>query len=1408
MTSTRASVSTSLTSAEKRELLAEVLRRRARAKTTSAPLSHGQKALWFLHLSAPTSAAYHVSFSARICSALNVDALRRAFQALIERHGVLRAAFKLQQGEPVQEIAGDRKLSFHITDCADFDDEDLRRCIAAAYRQPFDLEQGPVLRVNLFTRAADDHVLLVTVHHIVYDAWSLWLSLDEIGRLYAAYVAGTPAQLPPLEYSYRDYIRRQQEMLAGAEGERLWKFWQGELGTNLETLHLPTDLPRPPVQTYAGASHRFWLGTELSAQLRKLAQSLGVTPFALLLATFQVLLHRYSGQDDIVVGSPTTGRGDSQFGGIVGYFVNPVVLRATLAGNPAFTTFVQGVAKTVVNALEHAAFPFPVLVERLQPRRDPSYAPLFQVSFVYQKPQRSGATTDWLSWSGAHGKRTQWGGLEIEFFDQPQQEGQFDLELEVLDANDGLYGSFKYNTDLFTPATIAQMSQCFAVLLNGIVRQPEQPVRSLPLIEAEQAERLKNRTPSRPSAPAKAQCLHRTFEAQVRAYPEAIAVSDPDRQLTYAQLNEEANRLAHFLIALGVTSEMRVGICLERSWRMVVAMLATVKAGGAYVPLAPEAPQERNAFILEDSQVAVLLTHSSLSRGFDGSVRKVVELDTQWPEIRTLPDGNLDVDVGVDHLLYVIYTSGSTGKPKGALITHFNVARLFTSTHEWFRFDASDVWTLFHSFAFDFSVWEMWGALLYGGRLVVVPYLVSRAPEEFIDLINREGVTVLSQTPSAFRQLIDAEERAPLRTISPLRWVIFGGEALDLNMLARWYERHNERHPRLVNMYGITETTVHVTYRPLGEHDVALGKSVIGQPIADLQVHVLDEALEPVPIGVPGEIYVAGDGLCRGYLNRPQLTAERFIERDAGAAGTSRLYRTGDLARRLRDGDIEYLGRVDDQVKIRGFRIELGEIQAVLSQCPDVRSAAVIVHEDDADKRLVAYFVSPPERTPAVATLREFLLARLPEYMVPTTFVALEHLPLNSNGKLDRRALPAPERVRVSSAGAYVPPRDAVEQAVMRHWEAVLKMKPISVRDNFFELGGHSLLAVNLIARLEKEFERSLPLATLFRRPTIERLAQLLREQSPAGPASLLVPIQSQGSGTPFFCVAGGGGSVLYYYPLAHHMGSQRPFLALQAIGLDGDRAPAARVEELAAAYVEEIRVVQPHGPYLLGGHCFGGLVAFEVSQQLRRQGEEVAKLVLMDVPARYIDVDIDAAKTDDTTWLVKLAGVVSESTGTNLGVTEEDLRQRDAAAQLQYFNERMQAAGFLPPGADVAKMQGLLRVFAANSTARYTPHDVQPVPIVLLRAGDFHRDYDFSPADDPGCALNESSLGWNRFSIGKVAVHVVPGNHITMMSEPNVAQLARQITSCLTQLEAAPHIVIANDLPLNAESTVEVAEV
>jgi len=1367
-----------------RELLAAMLRKKAREQTIVSQLSHGQRALWYLYCSAPQSAAYHVSFSARIVSTLDIAALRKAFQSLLDRHGALRAVFKVKDGVPVQEIPGHREIAFTVVDAASFSDGQLRAAVARAYALPFDLEQGPAFRVDLFRRSAAEHVLLVTVHHIVYDAWSLWLNLDEIRQLYAAHVSGRTADLKPLEHTYRDYVRRQDEMLAGEAGERLWTFWKTELAGELPRLDLPTDFPRPPTQTFAGASLPFALSPQQSRQLRDLAQRHCVTPFGLLLTAFQILLHRYCGQNDILIGSPTTGRGDPRFSGLAGYFVNPVVLRADLSGNPPFSTLLRQTAERAARALEHQDFPFPLLVQRLQPRRDPSVAPVFQVSFVYQKPQRASGTggTDWLSWSAVEGTRANWGGLDIEYFDQPQQEGQFDLELEIQDASDALRGVFKYNTDLYSRPTIERMSRYFATLLASIVVDPERAIRGLPLVDAKEAEDLRRLAPEVRPDRADVRCLHRTFEEQARATPTAIAVTCDDQQFSYAELNSAANRLAHYLIELGVGKGARVGICLERSWTMIVAMLATCKAGAAYVPVSPESPVERNAFILRDSTVSVLLTQSSLSDRYSGSTAVVVLLDTDQDLVRTQAAHNPDVDVSVESLLYVIYTSGSTGQPKGALVSHFNVARLFTATRAWFNFGASDVWTLFHAFAFDFSVWEIWGALLHGGRLVVVPYLLSRSPEDFVDLVRRENVTVLNQTPSAFLQFMGAESRLPAGALHSLQWIIFGGEALDLKVLERWYARYEASRPRLVNMYGITETTVHVTYRPLGLADVYTGKSVIGRPIPDLQIHLLDEDFEPVPVGLRGEIYVEGAGVCMGYLNREALTSERFIEVPAGEAQTRRLYRTGDLARRISDGDVEYLGRIDDQVKLRGFRIELGEIEAAINRCQGVRACTVVALNETQGKRIVAYTVANTGVTLDIPGLRAALVSRLPDYMMPSAFVVLPELPLNSNGKVDRRALPAPTASGDSGAQGFVPPRDSVELRLAHHWQEVLHLRAVGVRDNFFESGGHSLLAVNLLARVEREFGRKLPMATLFRKPTIEQLGELLRREAQPGTVSHLVPIRTGGSRAPLFCVAGGGGSVLYYYALARRLDADRPFIGLQGFGLEGECEPFTRVEDIAAAYLDELLVAQPEGPFTLGGHCFGGLVAFELCQQLMRRGRAIERLILLDVPARYPRTH--RADADEVVWILKFAAVIKESTELELGIEADALRQLDSSGRLQLLNDRLQAAGLLPPQADIAGARSLLRVFAANSTIRYEPREPRPVPIVLLRAAVTHPDYDFSSVDDPDCPLEESTLGWRDYALGPVEVHLVPGNHITMLSEPQVGRLAEKLDTCLHHRE------------------------
>jgi amino acid adenylation domain-containing protein len=1363
---------------DKRGRLARALREKASRQVRVWPLSPGQKALWFLHRRCPESPAYHVAFSARIRSAPDVDALRRSFQALVDRHPLLRATFKTRDGEVMQEVAGYRDVAFSLDDCTGFTEEELRERVAAAYRRPFDLENGPPFRVELFRRAPDDHVLLITVHHIVYDAWSLWMNLDELRRLYAAETSGSRIRLFPVGSTYEAYVQQQAEALAGPEGERLFTFWKGELAGAAPTHNLPTDRPRPAVQTYNGASRTFELGADLAGRIRALAQTEGVTPFILLMAAFQVFLHRYSGEEQIVVGTVAAGRTNDRYRDVVGYFVNPVVVKADLSGNPVFRSFLQDVRGAVLRALEHQDYPFPVLVERLQPARDPSHAPLFQVSFVMQKVQRIEGADSLIRWSDERGPRYDLGGLELEDYALPQQEGQTDLELGVIETGGAFLSTWRYNTDLFDAGTIERMARHFVRLLDGIADDPRQSVSQLPLLDDEERARMLSLGRAVEARGGAADCTHRLFERQVEKTPDATALVHEGSALTYRELNERANRLAHHLQTLGVGRESLVGLCLERSLEMVIGILGILKAGGAYLPLDPASPKDRLSFIMADSGVRVLVTQESLASAFPEAGARVVRLDADWPGLSKESQANPTSDVRLEDLAYVIYTSGSTGKPKGVQVTHRNVVRLLTATEHWYGFNQTDVWTLFHSVAFDWSVWEIWGALLYGGRLVVVPHLTSRSPGELLELLVREKVTVLSQTPSAFRMLMEADTRTVHVTPLALRVVIFGGEALDIQSLKPWLDRRGDVAPRLVNMYGITETTVVSTYRPIRRDDLASSRSVIGVPIPDVQIYLLDRYLQPVPVGVTGEVYVGGAGVARGYVNRPELTEERFIADPFSDTPGARLYKSGDLARFLADGEVEYLGRIDNQVKIRGFRVELGEIEAALGEHPDVEKAVVTVRGDQGgDKRIVAYVIGRPEQPPRSAVLRQFLTERLPGYMVPAVFLSLGDLPLTNNGKIDYGALPSPDTVRSGADGALVPPRDEVERKLVRLWEKVLGVRPIGVQDNFFDLGGHSVLAVHLMAAIEQAFDHRLPLATLFQNPTVERLGELLRTQTSSGSPSPLVLIQPAGSERPFFCVAGGGGSVLYFYELAHRLGQERPFYGLQAIGLDGECEPLDRVESIAARHIEALRPVQPHGPYLLGGHCFGGLVAFEMAQQLTRQGEEVQLVALLDVPAPHPSrTTPPGGGESDVPWLVTLGAALSEGAGRDLGITPEALGALDGEGRLGLFRDRMQAAGLLPPGGGLSQVRGLLRVFGTNSRIRYEPDDVRPVPLALFRAGERHPDYDFGAADDPGVSPERSTMGWSRLVGRHVQVHLVPGNHITMMSSGPVAALAESL--------------------------------
>ena len=960
-----------LSSSQKRVLLGELLRNRARQSDSTFPLSSGQEGLWFLYRSAPESTAYNIAFPFRICSAVDASAMRRAFQALMARHPLLRATFGECDGSPVQTVHGHCEAAFEVINASAWPRHAIVSRIAEFHRTPIDLELGPVMRMHLFTLGPEEHILLPCLHHIVHDGWALWMILDELGALYAAETGETPADLPPQRRTYASYVEWQQNMLASPEGACLWHYWRERLSGDLPVLNLPLDFPRRAIQTWAGASHSFRLDAELTGRLKELARSSGVTLFTLLLAAYDVLLYRYSGQEDILVGTPTSGRRQAEYAGVVGFFTDPVVVRADLSGNPGFLDFVQQIRTTVLDALDHQDIPLRALVEKLRLPRDPARSPLFQTSFVLQKPQRF-ADAIRLYTPLDPDARVSWGGMTLAPFHLPQVNAWFDLTVEMIEVPESLIGVLTWNSDLFRESTCVRMIEHFVRLLGAIVEAPATPISEFPLLSP--AERLAAIQASRTVGAelVKGTTIHIWFDSIVALHPEHIAVTCGDESISYADLRRRADILAQHLRTRGVREEVLVGLCAERSIDLIVGILGILKAGGAYLPIDPAYPAERIRYLIEDSGIQLVVTQAALSGCLPVDVAGTILID-RLAEGNHTPNAYSASGAQPENCAYVIYTSGSTGRPKGVEVTHENVTRLFRATDEWFRFNPADVWTLFHSASFDFSVWEIWGALLYGGRLVIVPYEVSRDPSAFHELLVEEGITVLNQTPTAFRELIrvdgDLRDPRPLH----LRFVIFGGELLMSQMLQPWIARHGDATPALINMYGITETTVHATFRRITAEDVNVARSPIGVAIPDLGVRVLDAHLEPVPFGVSGEVYVGGGGLARGYLGRPALTAERFVPDPYAAVPGARLYRSGDLARYLDNGELEYIGRADQQLKLRGFRVEPGEIEAVYRQHPGVSDCVVIArHTTDDRVRLVAYAV--PDKTMAGPVLRQLAL--------------------------------------------------------------------------------------------------------------------------------------------------------------------------------------------------------------------------------------------------------------------------------------------------------------------------------------------------------------------------------------------------------------------------------------------------
>lgn len=1054
------------------------------------PLSPGQQALWFIHQLAPESSAYNVATVVRVVSALDGSALRRAFQQLLDRHPSLRSTFSTHQDEPVQNFLEHAEISFQELDASALSEAAFNSQLVAEVDRCFDLEQGPLLRVHLFERGEHNHVLLLVVHHIVADFWSLSVLAKELGILYEAELSGTSARLPSNPFEYSNYVKQQKEMLSGPEGEKLWSYWQKQLAGELPVLNLPIDHPRPLAQTYTGSSRAFKLSAEVTRGLKDLSRAHGVTLYMTLLAAFQTLLYRYTGQEDILVGSPTAGRNQNGLASLVGYFINPIVLRAYPSRTATFTSFLQQTRQTVLSAFEHQDYPFPLLVERLQPERESSRSPLFQVMFILQKAHLLNEEGLSVFALGEAGARMKLGALELESVALEQRISQFDLTLVMVDAENSLSASLQYNTDLFDAATIARMTEHLKTLLQGIVAQPHQRLSELPLLTpAEQHQIVFDWNQTGASYPQNL-CLHELFEAQAARTPDAPALIFDRQRVSYAELDHRANQLAHHLRSLGTGPEVFVGILLRRRVEMIVALLAVLKAGGAYLPLEAAYPSERLRFMLENTRASILITEASLLSRAEGLLHiqdgeaianeslptQLVCLERDHEAIAQHSETAPSPSALAQNLAYVIFTSGSTGKPKGVAINHSSAVTLAHWAREYFTAAQLSGVLASTSISFDLSVFELFVPLSWGGSVILAENALQLAA-----LPAASEVTLVNTVPSAMAELVrNGWVPAKVETVN------LAGEALSRELVERLYELKQVKD--VINLYGPSEDTTYSTYARIEGGETRT--PVIGRPLANTQVYVLDVAGEPVPAGVTGEIYLAGEGLARGYWQRPELTAERFVpDRFSGARG-GRLYRTGDLARFRQGGILEYLGRMDHQVKLRGFRIELGEIEIALRHHEKVREAVVVVSDlDNGEKRLIAYVVSEGEQAVTVTELRARMRERLPEYMVPQAFVILGEMPLTANGKVDRRALLACEETESGRDAEVIGPRTETEAAVAELWRELLRVDQVSMEDNFFEAGGHSLLATRMMSQVRKRFGVEVALRRFFEEATVAALS-------------------------------------------------------------------------------------------------------------------------------------------------------------------------------------------------------------------------------------------------------------------------------------------------------------------------------
>ncbi|RJQ58217.1 MAG: non-ribosomal peptide synthetase [Desulfobacteraceae bacterium] len=1304
------------------------------------PLTEAQKEIWLAsRLHELASSAFNESTILHLRGPLDAEAMKSALRGLVHRYEALRTTFDLS-GD-YQHIGASGELDLSVCDYSGLADKsrDLAELLDAEARTPFNLERGPLFRAKMIKLSDDDHKLVTTAHHIVCDGWSFDVMMRDLAKAYNILSEGRPDDRPLPGMQISDYARWQENNKNSPEVVSAENYWIGQFSGSVPVVELPCDRPRPPIKTYRGARRTQILNDPAYAKIKKVGAKQGATLFTTLLSAFAVLLHRFTGQEELVIGILAAGQSVIGSHDLVGHCTNLLPLRLQIRGRETFPELLARTKSLVLDAYDNQAVTFGRLINRLKLKRDPSRTPLVSVLFNVD-PE-------------IHGM--QFKGLEMDYVANPRRAYQFDLGFNLIAGSHKLVSECDYTTDLFDSATIDRWLGHYHTLISNIAENPDKPVEKIPILSDSESQRIVFSWNETSAEYPPDRCLHHLFEQQAARVPEAVAVVDGNGSVSYRDLNERSDRLAHYLRSAGVKAETIVGVFMERSVDTVAAILGIMKAGGAYLPLDPMFPEERLAFMLEDSAAAMILTQTELFARLPAHKAKVIDIRENRISAPG-PDRSPEGGVHPGNLAYLMYTSGSTGKPKGVQIPHRAVVNFLLSMQKEPGFSEKDTLLSVTTLSFDISVLEVFLPLVSGGRTVLVSREAASDGKLLSADIARYHPTVMQATPVTWRILLESGWNLNGRMKA-----LVGGESFPAELCSRLLRQGLE----VWNMYGPTETTVWSTLKKM---DTAQDRISIGRPIANTKTYVLDKNLSPVPIGVAGELYIGGDGLARGYLNRAELTSEKFM-RNPFSKEDSRIYRTGDLALYLPNGDLECLGRTDFQIKVRGFRVETGEIEAVLNRHPQTAQCAVVARPDPLGENQLAAFIVPRNAsTPSVSDLKQHLRQSLPEYMVPSRFLFIEQMPLTPNGKVNRRGLPDPgEGMQDAPGKTYVAANNPLEMQLAKIWESVLGVKAVGIRDNFFDLGGHSLLAVRLFSRIEKTMGLDLPLATLLKAPTVESLAKTIRDKNWDAGWTSLVPIQPGGSKPPLFFVHGAGGNVLLFRELALNLGPDQPFYGFQSKGVNGRDPAHFSFEEMAAHYIQEMRLLQPEGPYHLGGYCLGGAIALEMARQLTEKGQEVSLLAMIEtynlhagkgiLPYYYeLYHKVQNVKFHlDNLWILPMKDKVTFLSKKSL--TELTRMKEKARIALHLIARKLRL-----PSSEKYPHVNLTRINDA-AYIKYTPKTYRG-RITLFRPKKHYSGY----------TLND--FGWGEVAQGGVDVRTLPVNPRGSLVEPFVQELAREL--------------------------------